>query len=266
MKITQISQRNTRLNFRTTNLSTPRLPALIWGDVVIFGHNDCLWGVVLDSTLPIETILPDLFVDLNFIELALLNEALEEAGIRFNFESLASNFGFHPHDDFFKLIHQLKHLSSNVKQWMREKKFSFRDLQPMLSVPDVNFISLDLYKLSECLASHSEAVIAIELIVETRLLGADLNLIWRSSPPIANLIKQLKKIRYPMSFKNEEAKQQLVKTLPWPRKMVVRSVRVGDSSGIEVKFFSHSKSEIKKNIDGLLEVFRSLEKDNIERF
>lgn len=264
MKITRLSQCNKWLGVKTKDKSSVQLPAILWRNVVLKGHTEAVWGVELESEANLHHILPDIFQEISFSQYLHIIDRLNELGLPFDEVELSRAFGFYRGGDENRIANIIQNLPLEIKSWFYEKKFSFGDLQVLLAVNEISFLVEDLRRLTTLSGTHSELVLALEYIVELRLLN--MNISNTLVGAMQSVLTHLKALRYPLNHSRQEDKKKNVSVLPWPKKMVARPVRISDQSGVEVKFFAHSKSELQKNIDGLVEVMKNMEQLNIERF
>ena len=108
--------------------------------------------------------------------------------------------------------------------------------------------------------SHSQGAQILELGGELLLMGWELAPLLQKESSSKNLLAGLRSLRRPMASAKARQKEDVLKTLPWPRAMKGQWIRQGDQSGLEIRFQSFSLKDLGQKIKSLERIYKQLEK------
>lgn len=157
---------------------------------------------------------------------------------------------------------QIKSYHPLFFKWVEEKKLSeketgiLKQLSEKESLPFLNWIA-DHYP------SHSQGAEILELSGELSLMGQlPLNIFQNSKEPVT-LLNKLRKLRYPLSFGRDEKRSEYLKTLPWPKGLKGRWIRLNDKSGLNIHCTVFSLKDLSEKIKTLDTLYKRLKKEGI---
>ncbi len=261
-------QRKINLDFKPCRAWPKALPAYVWGDYTLCGFKS-------ETELPLNT----------------ANTAFLEA-----FYAIYPQLTFPEHSRFYNLASQLdsslpftwqeyfqaykmrwcenlkenllimSSLPAHFEEWCSNKDVKQRDLAIFRSIKDIKICQPILDELVTLNANKNTGMQILETSIELLLMGKPIDLLVFKTEAISaeQWAKRLYRIRYPMSTMNDEAQSQKVKQLPWPQKVQAKWIRVGDESGVEIKFFIKDTTDLDKRLSGLNYVRNLLDKDKSE--
>ena len=148
----------------------------------------------------------------------------------------------------------------DFQKWVKERKLDSGHLSLLTELSDKKKLPSLLNWISKNKPSHSKGIQIMELAGELLLMGSSLDDIFETTQRPEDLLKQLKKLRYPLTSKQEEQKTKKVQNLPWPRQMKGRWIRQNDRTGLEIQFQCFSMKEFKQKIQNLQYVADQIEK------
>ena len=150
----------------------------------------------------------------------------------------------------------------DFEQWVKDKKLDFASLSLLTEFSDIQTIQTLLAWISRNRPSHSQGIQILELAGELLLMGSPLDALFETTQTTEDLLKNLKKRRYPLSSKKEEDKAHIIQSLPWPKQMKGRWIRQNDKTGLEVQFRCFSMKDFKQKIQNLQHVISEIEEKN----
>lgn len=211
-------------------------------------------GAVGSPKTSFEEVLKSLYPSLTLVEWARLVNAVERAGLPLEKDVFSEKHNFRWGEDFSKVCDLILELDEKFLFWANEKQLSTRDLAPLRALASISSFQPYLLKMCEMNPSRSEGVQALEWMVDLFLMGHDLKALVENPKSFSNLLRSLRQKRFPLATQQEAGMADLVQKLPWPKKAQARVLRQGDLSGIEIKFFVQSPSDMKTQLDGLAHV------------
>lgn len=137
--------------------------------------------------------------------------------------------------------------------WAAEKKVKKSDLAFTAAIRSLHHQKI-YQKLADHLAnlhpSFSEGLATLELIAELVLMGYEEDLFFNHQS-LESWKSHLRKLRYPMTAKQDVLLKNKLENLPWPQGAKIKFERRGDRAGLEFKFFVSSQVDITKLISAL---------------
>lgn len=134
------------------------------------------------------------------------------------------------------------------QDWVDEKKVSPRELAPLLALTDVFAVTPFLRELPGANLSKSQAVQALEWVVELFLMGRPLNDLMPTEP---GYLRRLEQWRKPLTGSSDETWREKVAAWPWPAQVQGQWQRFGDQSGLEIKIRTTSPQDLSKKLERL---------------
>jgi len=135
-----------------------------------------------------------------------------------------------------------------------EKKWGTRDLAPLLALKSPGEITPFLTALSEMPLGKSQAVQALEWVIELYLLGRPLNDLMPADHDGDAYMRRLKQWRKPVSVNSDEQWTRTVGQWPWPAHVQGRWQRFGDQAGLEIKIQTTSPQDFHKKLERLISI------------
>jgi hypothetical protein len=251
------------------------LPAVAVNQVVLAGFSqDLVFNHQIDpaDSEAIARLFRSLYFELSFIEMAkLIQKAAAFAW--FPISLIAQKFGWQPNENFFVIAGRVLQTPSGFQAWASEKKLSPQDFAPLLASADADlkYLFHDIVSLN---LTRALGVKALELGIELILMGQSAPDLMseklmadpaREAPRDVSVaeawVQELKRLRYPETFKRDQATEAQMTSLPWPGTSQARWTRQGDRAGVELKLFVSQPSDLKKYLQSLSRVQDLLEKD-----
>lgn len=269
-----MSQCDSGLDFSPQTKWPTGLPAVAVNQVVLAGFSqDVVFNHQINFTEAdqISSLFRSLYFELNFAELVRLIEKAKNYSW-FPLSSVIAKFGWQPTEHFFQIIEKFKATPAGFQSWCAEKKVAPQDLSPLLSAQnlDLKFLFLDILNLQ---LSKSMGIKALELGIELMLMGQKpehlqstflLNFISKEQTQGEAWLDALKQLRYPETYKRDQAEAQKWASLPWPGTSQAKWTRMGDRGGIELKLFVSHPTDLKKYLQSLSRVQDLIEKEQTE--
>lgn len=255
-----ISHCDKSLDFQPRQPWPHALPVFVWKGLQLCGfersegmaldlseHNGCTW---LEAFLACHPLL-------GLGELARLNHVLEtehpDLAREFN-ERLYGEFELRWCERLRDTLRALKNTPEEFQNWVDGKAPGVRDLAPLLAVKDVREYAVFLRALATMPFSKTQAVLALEYVVELSLMGRPLNDLLPSGDDAAAYLRQLEKWRRPRAAETDDQWRQTVVEWPWPAQVQGQWQRFGDQSGLEIKMRATSPQDFQKKLERLLSI------------
>jgi hypothetical protein len=267
-----MSQCDKCLDFKPITLWPEGLPAVALNSVVLAGFSQDLvfnHQMAVTEKEKIAGLFRSLYFELSFAEMARLIETAKSQSW-FPVSEIAQKFGWQPSEQFFQVAQALRTMPVGFQKWAAEKKVSPQDLAPLLSASSIElkFLFHDLLQFN---LSKSLGIKALELGIELLLMGSKpedltserlLSLLGKNQLPGEAWVDALKQLRYPETFKHDQAIEAKMTALPWPGMSHAKWTRQGDKAGIELKLFVSQPSDLKKYLQSLSRVQDLLEQES----
>ncbi len=212
---------------------------------------------VLDLTqIPIETAITVAYPSLPFCELVDVINRVQMA-TPLNVSVLLQNYGYAYDSKLQSLIEKLRPLPQIFWQWCQTRSLSPRDLFPFLSVSDLTTLNPLLQNFAQLNLTRQLGSQILEILIECILLKVPSD---HLQPPSeksedgALWLQHLQHLRFPQTYSRDQEKQQTLMQLPWTKEIQTRWLRQGDRSGVEIRFFASSSSELQKRVQELQNV------------
>ncbi|MGZ3723700.1 MAG: hypothetical protein ACXVA9_12245 [Bdellovibrionales bacterium] len=213
----------------------------------LFENNRCTWLEAVTACYP----------TLGLAELARLHSGLVHARPELAQELSASFFqayGLRWCDRLQETLRALLLTPFEFQTFVDEKKWGARDLAALLALPDVAAISVFLAALAELPLSKSQAVQAMEWVIELFLMGRPLNDLLPSGPNGEAYMLRLQQWRKPQSAARDEQWSKTVGEWPWPAQVQGQWQRFGDQAGLEIKIRTTSAADFQKKLERLISI------------
>lgn len=213
------------------------------------------------SHMPLQAALQQLYPRLAFAELAWLYDRLKKAGLPFNPLALFSFYQFRFDPRLEKVLDLYLELPPAFQTWAAQHDMSPRDLNPLITLPQVSLLN-DFYQvIYENNLTRSQAAQILELAVELVLLDNP----WEElAPPedkkpnwVDYWLIHLRERRYPVTLQKDNEEKNKLSDLPWSKEFSTKWSRTGDKSGLEVKFMLTSKADLEKKLQTLQRIHES---------
>lgn len=267
-----MSQCDKSFDFQPVTAWPQGLPAVAVNSFVLAGFSqELVFNHQIDpaNTEKISGLFRSLYFELSFVEMARLIQTSKNHSW-FPVGAIAQKFNWHASDQFFLVAEHLIKTPVGFQKWAAEKKVSPQDLAPLLSTAnlDLKFLFHDILQFN---LSKSQGIKALELGIELMLLGHKaeditsqrlLTFLGRDQNPGEAWIETLRQLRYPETFKRDQAQEEKMTSLPWPGTSHAKWTRQGDRAGIELKLFVSQPSDLKKYLQSLTRVQDLLDQDS----
>ncbi len=248
------------LNFKP-RVAWPRaFPALAWQGMLLtgfdrregqaldlFANNRCTWLEAVTACYP----------ELGLSELARLHDGLRRArpelAQEFNV-SLFQAYGLRWCDRLEGTLRAVLKTPFEFQTMIDEKKWGARDLAALLALPDVAALTQFFSALSEMQLGKSQAVQAMEWVIELFLIGRPLNDLLPPGTDGEAYLRRLQQWRKPMSAAHDEQWSKTVGEWPWPAQVQGHWQRFGDQAGLEIKIRTTSAADFQKKLERLISI------------
>lgn len=250
MKIVDLSQCKTDLDFRPLKAWPVALPILTYGTQVIAGFNRAAAGsaLELDVHLPVHEYLASIYPALSATELLNLFFCLQHSGISFDSQALFSSFGFRFRESYVQLSQQMSAELQHrplLRQWMAEKSLGFFEIETLLPFPDDPKSITWLTTFLKFAPGRSDGVKALEAYKELHLLGQALE-IPADAKCFADIQNDLFQKRYPLRSEQIRNMQDKTKKISWPKSAQTKWNFDVDQPALEVRLKVQSANDIEK--------------------
>ncbi len=260
MKIGTVSQCKRRLNIDLRSVWPSVMPAVAWSDILVGGFNkaeieECIF--VSSDERALEDVLAGLYPKLTFIDISKLAIAVERVGVSIDWRTFCAKIGLRWSDEWPILFQLVRQAPQKLVTWWEMREVSARELAPIKAINDgallQRWFRLALHVVS-FEPSKSEGVQILEWLVDLLLLDpdkgrdrcADQKIL--AERTLASLRDRVRSERFPVASQSETLQSALAAKLPWPTGAKAAWVRHGDRTGMEIKLFSNSANELKKQI------------------
>lgn len=260
MLLRPLSQCDRSLNFHPHREWPGALPALAWkgilltgfdrsvGDALdLFENSRCTWLEAFTACYP----------ELGLAELSRLYSLLSCAhpSLAQEFQTmLFQAYALRWCDRLTQTVEVIVRTPPEFQALIDDKKWSARDLAPLLAVTDVTTVAPLLSALSELSLSKNQAVQALELVVELFMMGQPLRDLLPSSDDGDAYLRRLVSWRKPASSLRDEEWRETVGRWPWPAQVQGAWQRFGDQAGLEIKIRTTSPQDFDKKLERLLSI------------
>ena len=106
--------------------------------------------------------------------------------------------------------------------------------------------------------SHSQGAQILETGGELLLMGRSLAPLLQKETSSKSLLAGLRSLRFPLAAAKARQREEILKSLPWPRAMKARQLREGDQAGLEIAFQSFSLKDFSGKIKSLERICEQL--------
>ena len=276
-ELCSMSQCNASLDFQPLHLWPESLPAVAvngwvlagFSQNLVFNHQIKSDSVDSDSAavaVAVAKLFRSLHTELSFAEMARLIHKIEKQNeshrMSLSIEALLSQYHWICSEQLLGIAEALAKTPIGFQNWCAQKRINPQDLAPLLSTKnlDLKFLLHDILQFN---LSKSLGVKALELGIELLLMGqkpeaisSQVLLTFVSQDQVAgeSWVEILKQLRYPETFKRDQALRKQMGALPWPGASQARWSRQGDRGGIELKLFVSQASDLKKALSHLKKV------------
>jgi hypothetical protein len=235
------------LDFKPLTSPPDALPTCTWNGLQLWKSSMDLAALDL-SAMPFDKALKSVYPSLLFTELCEIVERTQNLKASVDLEQLFTNYQFRYDKKMRKTMDLFWELPISVKNWARNHDLSPKDLYPLCALSNINTIFTVLEKMISLRPTRSQGAQAIELLAECALLEKT-----NWDPQTENMsdwITQLHTLRYPQAIARDNDRQKTMLS-GWTKMFSTRWLRLGDRSGVEVKFFIGSKKELSEKISTL---------------
>ena len=251
MTLTPILHCDKSLGFQPRAKWSPILPAFAWRGVLLCGFERTDGHAVelsADSRYNWVDAFTACHTQLGLGELARLSPLLSDE----NRSAVFEFYGLRWSDRLSETLAWLARAPLQFQNWVDEKKLGARDLAPLLALPEQNAFATTLLGLMALSLSKSQAVRALENIVDLHLMGKPLNeLLPKAGQNTDSYLQQLETWRRPRTAESDQSWQEEVSRWPWPAQVQGEWRRQGDQAGLEVKLRAVSPLDLKKKLERL---------------
>lgn len=246
-----------KLNFHPQREWPQEFPPFVWQGLQLTNWSQDTGHVELKGEW--AEIFFQLYPQLTFCELADLFQLIQKNKLTdsypINLKNLFSKYNYFYNAELVADMNLIIRLPESFKKWATEKKLQPGDLLPLRAVQDLTSINLWLIQWNSLSVSRSDGTQLLELLCDLSLQGK-LNLKVPEKYS-TELMRELKKLRYPEATKRETDLNQALSLLPWTKEINTKTERRGDTLGVEIKFFIRNAQDLKNKIDSQSRVLES---------
>lgn len=243
-------QRAKSLNLTfATSIWPASMPALLWGEWILAGRSDVTFDVSMSSLGEA--------LRLAYPQLGLASLAEVLAQISGHDACACSAYGIKWNDRLSQVFQLILNTPPDFQKWLEEKKFSPRELLPLLAVGNLEEIEPLLIHLSKTHLSKTLAAQALEWSIELYLMGLPLERILAKSD---NWWAFLQRLRRPMETQQIEKREQFLREVPFPARTSGQWLKDSDQPVLEIKTQARSPQELLQQLDKLKTVYEAWSK------
>lgn len=150
----------------------------------------------------------------------------------------------------------------NFKTWAEQKKIKNRDLvfiNSIKSPAQAELFNQISDKMANLNPTFSEGLVFLEQITDLILMDNTKNLL-ADSEDFKSWSSSVQNLRYPQTKLRDAETKSFFEKLSWPAGAKTNFERRGDRSGVELKLFISSKSDLEKYIAALERVLGEMKK------
>ncbi len=267
-RLWSISQCDRILDFSPLNHWPKNLPAVAINKIVIAGFaQELCFNYEMDQDEDIIELFCSLYPELSFTESAHLRKEL----IELNFyltelqrkplptEKLLSKYGIHWSENTVEVAEALLTQPKGFLKWASVKKIMPMDAMSLKLAADLNLKEFYL-RFLVLNPSKNHGVSIIEYFSDLMHMGRTAEELIGDYADAETWLDHLKQLRYPEAHKQDELRKENLKSLNFSGSSQLRWARVGDKSGIEIKFFVSQPSDLQKHMNSL-----KLMQDEVEK-
>jgi hypothetical protein len=250
MKVRSLSECDHQFDFFNRRPLKSGFPVLAWGSHIITPVQEGKDVVSLNpNTTHLEQLIYDLYPDLSLMELARLEENLWKLDLNI-FNQILEKYSLSPSENLSQTLDILRKAPEDFQNWAHEKRISVRDLAPLRTGEsrDLHFI---LEQIVRARATRQQGVQILEIAAELFHSDAPIAEIMSLSEAAEIWLAHLKKMRYPMASAADLEMQNKIRALAWPAHVEAEWLRRGDQTGLQIKFFAQSQTELSKQLEKL---------------
>lgn len=203
----------------------------------------------------LSEILKQIYPTLTFMELTRFYSCAQQAKITASWNLIFRAYSYHWNDRMLKTVDLARALPENFQQWLQAHDASPRDIAPLLSLKANHNLEHVLTTMVNLNVSRSLGLQILELAVDLQLLGTEIkNILPVASESADSWVSRLKKLRFPMTETLDAQTEQILQSLPWTKAFSKRWTRMGDRSGLEIKFLALSQEDLRNKVKSLQEI------------
>lgn len=264
-----ISQCDRILDFSPLNHWPKNLPAVAINKIVIAGFaQELCFNYEMDQDEDIVELFYSLYPDLSFTESANLRKELIELNFYLSelqrrplpAGPLLSKYGIHWSENTVEVAEALLVQPKGFLKWASVKKMMPMDAMSLKMASELNLKEFYLRFLF-LNPSKNNGVSIIEHFVDLMNMGRTSEELIGNFTDADAWLDHLKQLRYPEAHKQMELRKENLKSLNFSGTSQLRWARVGDKSGIEIKFFVSQPSDLQKHMNSLKMMQDEVEKN-----
>lgn len=240
--------KNLKLSFATA-VWPESMPALVWGEWILAGRSEVTFDISMSSLGEA--------LRLAYPQLGISSLAEVAAQVPEHIDCACGTYGIKWNDRLSQIFDLVLHTPGEFQQWIEEKRFSARDLLPLLAVSDLNEIEPLLLHFPKSQLSKTLAAQALEWSVELYLMGLPLDRILTKSD---NWWALLQRLRRPMETKRAEKRERFLHEAPFPARTSGQWLKDSDQPILEIKTQARTPEELLKQLEKLKSVYEAWHK------
>ncbi|MBY0313901.1 MAG: hypothetical protein K2Q26_00145 [Bdellovibrionales bacterium] len=201
--------------------------------------------------------LKQIYPHLTFMELSRLFSCSRSAGLanQLAWDQIFRAYSYNWNTRMEKTVELALTLPPHFQNWMQEHEISPREISPLLSLKEQSSFIPFLEHFTRKSLSRNQGAQLLELAVELHLMKTPISdLFSLPEEMVEEWIARLRKIRYPQTETLDRSIEERLMSLPWTKSFSKRWTRIGDRSGLEVKFLVQSPEDLKNKIKALEEI------------
>ncbi len=191
----------------------------------------------------------EIYPDLSLTELALVMEDLHKLKLDY-FAAVLAKYNLGYNENLVLVLQALLRQPPKFKLWSHERRLAPRDLAALRLPLGESFHPI-LEKIAALQCTRQVGAQILELAAEIFLMGNSLTGILDSATSGEKWLGELKRIRYPQTTTNDTQMHRKIKELPWPSHIEAEWQRRGDQTGLQIKFFAPSETELTRRLEGI---------------
>ena len=146
--------------------------------------------------------------------------------------------------------------------WTQQKKVQEGELSILGEFKDFKLIQALLEWIVKHSPTHSEGLQILETGGELLLMNHNIQTFLKQNQKAEDLIKELKRLRYPISSVQQDRQKAILNQLALGRHFKIKALRQGDQSGLAIEFKSFQLTDLKQKIQKLELIYEQLKQKN----
>ena len=146
--------------------------------------------------------------------------------------------------------------------WTQQKNVQETELSILSDFKNITDIKALIEWIELQSPTHSEGIQILETGGELILMGQSLQPLLKQNKKASSLIKELRRLRFPISSAQQDRQKQILSQIPTAKNFKIKAVREQDRSALSIEFKSFNLRDFKQKIQNLNSIQEQLKEKN----